>query len=62
MRVAIVIELSDDERATLIKWSKGRATPARWVLRARIVLAAAEGMQNKDIAAMLHTTRKTVGE
>lgn len=62
MRVAVAIELSDDERATLIKWSKGRATPARLVLRAKIVLAAADGTQNKDIAAMLHTTRKTVGE
>lgn len=62
MRVAVSIVLSDDERATLVKWSKGRATPARLVLRAKIVLAAADGMQNKDIAAMLGTTRKTVGE
>lgn len=62
MRVAMVIELSDDERTTLTKWSKGRVTPSRLVLRAKIVLAAAGGMQNKDIAVMLHTTRKTVGE
>jgi len=62
MRVAVKIAMSDEERATLVKWSKGRSTPARLVLRAKIVLAAAEGTQNKDIAAALGTTRKTVGE
>ena len=62
MRIAVSLELSDQERTTLVRWSKGRSTPARLVLRAKIVLAAAEGIQNKDIAARLGTTRKTVGE
>ena len=61
MRVAVEIELSDDERQTLTKWSRGRSTPARLVLRAKIVLLAADGMLNKDIASELGTTRKTVG-
>ncbi|MCC7422444.1 MAG: helix-turn-helix domain-containing protein, partial [Planctomycetaceae bacterium] len=39
-----------------------RSTPARLVLRAKIVLAAAEGRENKDIAAELGCTRRTVGE
>jgi transposase len=34
---------------------------ARLVLRAKIVLAAAEGKENKDIAVELETLRKTVG-
>ena len=62
MRIAVSLELSDQERTTLVRWSKGRSTPARLVLRAKIVLAVAEGIQNKDIAARLGTTRKTVGE
>ena len=60
-KVAVSIELTDDERSTLLKWSRGRSTPARLVLRAKIVLAAAEGLQNKDIAIELGCKRETVG-
>ena len=62
MRVAPSITVTPQERTILERWSRGRSTPARLVLRARIVLAAASGQQNKDIAAALPTTRKTVGE
>lgn len=62
MRVAKVVTLSDEERAALRRWSRGRSTPARLVLRAKIVLAAAEGRENKDIAHHLGCTRRTVGE
>lgn len=62
MRVAKAITLSSEERATLVKWSKGRSTPQRLVLRAKIVLLAADGWINQDIALELETTRKTVGE
>lgn len=61
MRVAKAIVLTDEERATLTKWARGRSTPARLVLRARIVLAAADGRENKDISAELGCTRRTVG-
>lgn len=61
MRVAKTIVLTDDERSTLTKWSRGRRMPARLVLRARIVLAAAEGRENRDIAVALDCTRHTVG-
>lgn len=61
MRVAVSISLTEQERSTLTKWSRGRSTPARLVLRAKIILAAASGRENKDIAAELECTRRTVG-
>ena len=61
MRVAKAIVLAEGERAMLSKWARGRRTPARLVLRAKIVLAAADGRENKDIAAELGCTRRTVG-
>ena len=60
MRVAQAITISDEDRATLTKWARGRSTPARLVLRAKIVLAAAEGKLNCEIAAELKTGMKTV--
>ena len=62
MRVAVAIELSDEERITLTKWSRGRSTPARLVQRAKIVLLAADGLENKQIAVELHCKRETVGK
>ena len=61
MRVAIAVTLTDQERVTLRKWSRGRSTPARLIQRAQIILAAAEGRENKDIANELGCTRRTVG-
>jgi len=62
MRVAIALELTPVERTTLEKWSKGRSTPQRLVMRAKIVLLAAQGVLNRDIALSLKVTRKTVGQ
>jgi transposase len=61
MRRACTITLTDDDRATLQRWSRSRSIEARLVERARIVLLAAEGRENKDIAAELGVTRATVG-
>lgn len=61
MRKAPVIQLSEVDFKTLKRWSRGRSTPARVVLRAKIVLLAAEGRENRDIAAELATSRQTVG-
>ena len=61
MRVAKAITLTDEERTTLVKWSRGRSTPARLIQRAQIVLAAADGRENKEIALELGCTRRTVG-
>ena len=62
MRVAIEIDLTEEERATLTKWSRSRKTPVRLVQRAQIVLLAADGKQNKQIAAELGCTRGAVGK
>jgi len=61
MRVAQTITLTEEQRRTLTKWARGRSTPSRLVLRAKIVLAAAEGRQNQAIAGELCCTRRTVG-
>lgn len=61
MRVAIPIQLTHEERHMLERWARGRRTPARLVLRAKIVLRAAAGLRNQDIAADLGTDRECVG-
>jgi transposase len=60
MRRACQITLSDEDRTTLERWSRGRSTQARLVTRARVVLAAAAGKENKDIAAELNISRGAV--
>ena len=60
MKTAPVITLSAAERKTLASWARGRSTPSRLVLRAKIVLAAAQGTMNKDIAVQVGTSKKTV--
>lgn len=61
MRVAVSITLTDEERTQLQRWARGRSVAARLVLRAKIVLAASEGKENRQIAVELGTLRKTVG-
>jgi len=60
MRVACKIVVTDEQRKVLERWSRGRRTPARLVVRAKIVLLAAQGMQNKKIAPLVGTDRNTV--
>ncbi len=50
MRVAQAITINEAEKKQLEGWSRGRSTPHRLVMRARIILSAAGGKQNKDIA------------
>jgi transposase len=52
--------LSDDERRTLENWSRRRSTAQGAALRARIVLACAEGGSNTAVAARLGVSRGTV--
>lgn len=56
MRVAPPVVLSDDQRLLLEQHSRARRLPARLVERARIVLLAAQGLQNKEIAARMGIT------
>jgi len=48
-----VIELSQHERSELQRRAAQYTAPYRDVVRARIVLLAADGLQNKDIAERL---------
>ena len=61
-RVAVTISLSDDERAELEALSRRRKTSQGLARRARIVLAAAEGLENKEIAVRLEASADTVGK
>ncbi len=60
VRRAIPITLTDEERTTLVAWSRSRIAPARQVMRARIVLLAASGLENQEIARKLELHRITV--
>ena len=56
--VALVIELSDQERLQLEAWARRRSSAQALALRSRIVLAAAEGLNNTEIAARLVGQRR----
>ena len=53
VRVAPTIELADEHKRELSKLVRFKLTSVRLVQRAQIVLLAAQGLQNKDIAAQL---------
>ena len=53
--------LSDDERRTLKTWAGRPESTQRLAQRARIVLACAEGRENKQVAAELGVCTATVG-
>lgn len=57
MRVAALIELGDEQRAQLVALSRGQKTSVRLAQRSKIVLLAAEGMQNLEIAGQLGISR-----
>lgn len=58
MRVAPTVELTEEQRQTLERWARGRSLPARQVERARIVLMAAAGELDIDIAVKLGITNQ----
>jgi transposase len=51
MRVAPPVKLTEDQDHTLQQWARARSLPARQVERARVVLLAAAGKQDLEIAA-----------
>ena len=57
LRVAPAIELTDEECSELTRLARSKKTSVRLAQRARIVLLAAEGLQNKDIANALGVGR-----
>jgi len=60
--VLSALGLSEAERAELRALAARRSTAQALALRARIVLACAEGGQNKAVAARLEVDRQTVGK
>jgi transposase len=60
MRITQSVQLTKDEKGILTIWARGRRTAARQMQRAKIVLLAAEGHQNKTIAEQLNISRPTV--
>ena len=60
MRSALGLSVRDEDRATLDSWSRSAGVRAAPAQRARIVLAAAEGRSNAEIATQLRVSRPTV--
>jgi transposase len=57
--VAVAIELTDEERVQLEAWTRRRTSAQALALRSRIVLLAAEGLRNTEIAERLGIRRNT---
>ena len=56
------LTLTTEERETLQGWAQRRKTAQALALRARIVLACAEGRSNTKVAAALRLCQQTVGK
>jgi len=56
------VELTDQERRTLEALARKYTSPYRDVIRAKIVLLAAQGLGNDVIAARLDTPRQIVSK
>lgn len=61
MRVAVIIELEAQERQRLERLAQSRSTSVRLAERSRIVLLAAEGKMNGEIAERLGISRQKAG-
>jgi DNA-binding NarL/FixJ family response regulator len=58
---AVAIELTDDEKQKLVALTRKHGAPQALAERARIVLAAASGLNNKQIASRLGFCTHSVG-
>jgi transposase len=61
-RPTVQIIVSDDERQTLERWARRRASSQALALRCRIVLACAEGLSNVEAGKRLGVHAATVGK
>lgn len=61
MRTASVTELTDEQRQQLQRWARSSTVSVRLARRARIILLAAEGMDNHQIAGEVSVGRIQVG-
>jgi transposase len=60
MRIAPAITLSDTQREQLQACARSRTLPRRVVERAQMIVLAAEGRQDQEIAALVRRTRQAV--
>lgn len=56
------IILTNEEREHLISLARKYTAPYKDVIRAKVILMAAEGMENKEIGKRLNLPRKTVSK
>jgi len=56
------LSIAEEQRPQLIAWSRRRKTAQALAMRARIVLLAAEGLNNTAIASQVSATIHTVGK
>ena len=56
------LTLADGEREQLVRWARRAKSSQALALRSRIVLACAEGADNKSVAAQLNCAEATVGK
>jgi transposase len=61
-RPKAVLELTEQERAQLVRWERRRKSSQALALRSRIVLACAEGRSNQDVAVACGVSPATVGK
>src|SRR6266853_378533 len=61
-RPKTALVLSDEERTTLLRWSRRAKSSQALASRCRIVLACAQGLSNKEVAAELRCAPVTVGK
>src|SRR5438445_2599059 len=61
-RPKTALVLSKEERATLLRWSNRAKSAQALALRCRIVLACAQGLNNKEVAEQLRCAPVTVGK
>jgi DNA-binding NarL/FixJ family response regulator len=60
MRLAAPVELSPEQRTALERMAPQGSLPVRLVERAWMVLLAAEGLENNQIARRMHITPEKV--
>ncbi|MQB02429.1 MAG: IS630 family transposase [Actinobacteria bacterium] len=59
---AVRVPICDEDRATLVRWTRSSSVRAGHAMRARIVLAAADGEGTSAISRRLGVSRPTVGK
>jgi transposase len=57
-----IVSLSDDQREELVRWTRRSKTAQALALRARIILACADGGDDTEVAERLDIFRGTVGK